>query len=109
MCKSTRSARAAETLLRRGRELARRLRLREWMGDIQAGDGERCKRFIHSANHDTGFVAPCRLCAALSEERTYVPGQEGKPNGPKGGVDGIDWDIDFRREGAQVMEDSRRK
>lgn len=76
--------------IRRGEKLARCLRLKEWVGNIQAGDGERGKRFIHSANHDTTFVAPCLLCAAISEEGTDIPCQESKANGPKGSVAGID-------------------
>lgn len=76
-------------------------------GNIQAGNGERGKRFIKSTNHDTAFVAPCRLRATVSEERTDVPCQEGKANGPEGGVNCIDGEIDFRRESAQIMEDSR--
>lgn len=76
-------------------------------GNIQAGNGERGKRLIKSTNHDTAFVAPSRLRATVSEERFDVPCQESEANGPEGGVNGIDGEVDFRREGAQVMEDSR--
>lgn len=69
-------------------------------GGDEAGDGERGKRFIQSADHDTAFVAPCRRCAAVSEKGTDIPRQEGKANDPEGGVDGVDGEIDFRREGA---------
>lgn len=74
---------------------------------MQASDGEGGKRFVQSADHNPAFVVPCRLCAAFSQEGTDIPRQEGKANGPEGGIDGIDGKIDFRRESAQVMEDSR--
>lgn len=99
MRRSMRRARVAETLLRRGKRISSEHGI-EWVGDIQAGDGERGKRFIQSADHDTAFVAPCRRCAAVSEKGTDIPRQEGKANDPEGGVDGVDGEINFRREGA---------
>lgn len=49
---------------------------------------------------------PCGLGAAVPQRRPYVPGQEGEPERPDGGIKSIERKIDFRRQGAKVMKET---
>jgi hypothetical protein len=66
----------------------------------QAGDGECSQGFIKSTNHDTAFTVPDGLRAAISQRRTGIPNQEGKPESPQNGIEAVEREVNFRRKRA---------